>query len=140
MDASVEMQLGLTKFPVGKWVLDRIGHALSHCSTERPIGAGIIYHFPACATTQALEHFIYVTIKRTLCICASFLLLGFIWIAWICSLWVAWGPFLFPSDFCTSTGAPLSFYLMTKGGHSVFQEKIYSVCIHQVHAYTSLSI
>ena len=73
----VEMQLGVTKFPVGKWVLDRIGHALSHCSTERPIGAGIIYHFPASATTQALEHFIYVTIKRTpLHLC----LLSFAWL------------------------------------------------------------
>ena len=75
---------GVTNFPVGKWILDRIGHAFFHCSTERPIRVWVIYHFPA--TTQPLEHFIYVTIKSTLCMCASFLLLGFIWIAWICSL------------------------------------------------------
>ena len=45
---------------------------------------GITHQCPD--TTHPLGHLVRLAIKRSLCMCAPFPFLGFIWIAWICSL------------------------------------------------------
>lgn len=71
------MELWLSNFPMGKWVFDRIGHAFSHCSMDRPISAW--YHTSLPDTTHRPGHLIHLAIKRTLCM-SHVCFLSFAWL------------------------------------------------------------
>lgn len=79
------MKLWCDQFSYGQMgFFDRIGHAFSTAPWMDPSVLGITHHCPCHYTPPG--HLIHLAIKRTRCMCASFHLLGFIWIAWICSL------------------------------------------------------
>jgi len=70
---------------------------------------GITHHCPD--TTHPLGHLVRLAIKRSLCMCAPFPFLGFIWIAWICSLGGPGDNFYSYQVFVLLCGGPTCYYL-----------------------------